>query len=104
IALPWDGIGHKSAPPSATTSATVSGGGEIVTGNDTANDITTIVRPATTVVSISRSAPNPTTAASVDWTVVFANPLDGLTASNFALVNTGLGGTPAITTVSAVGS
>ncbi|MFN7117489.1 MAG: Calx-beta domain-containing protein, partial [Saprospiraceae bacterium] len=41
---------------------------------------------ATTVVSIVRADPNPTNAASVDWTVTFSSPMTGVSASNFTLV------------------
>ncbi|HJR78720.1 MAG TPA: Ig-like domain-containing protein [Anaerolineales bacterium] len=66
--------------------------------------ITPVDRPDTTVASINRAASSPTNAASVSWTVTFADAVSGLASSNFALVNGGLGGTPAITAVTPVGS
>ena len=64
----------------------------------------TVTRPGTTVTSINRSGSNPTNAASVGWTVVFASAVSGLTSSNFTLVNGGLGGSPGISNVAPVGS
>jgi hypothetical protein len=51
------------------------------------------------VQGIALAGTNPTNAASVSWTVTFTEPVTGLTAANFVLVNGGLGGTPAITGV-----
>ena len=65
--------------------------------------ITLVDRPDTTVTSINRTASSPTNSASVSWIVTFADAASGLTSSNFALVNGGLGGTPAITAVTPVG-
>lgn len=44
-----------------------------------------IDRPDTTVTSLNRASGNPTKNATVTWQVVFADPVDGLTASNFSL-------------------
>ena len=54
------------------------------------------------VQSIALAGPSPTSAASVSWTVTFTEPVTGLTAANFVLVNGGLGGTPTITGVTPV--
>ncbi len=64
---------------------------------------TPVDRPDTTVSSINRRTPSTTStnAAAVVWRVTFANPVAGLTSSNFTLANTGLTA-PSITTVSAV--
>jgi hypothetical protein len=43
----------------------------------------------TTVVSIVRADDNPTNTASVNFTVTFANPVTGVSASNFGLIFTG---------------
>ena len=59
-------------------------------------------KPAT--VSIIRAGSNPTNAATVEWTVTFADPVKYLTTGNFELVNIGLGGTPAITDVTGSGT
>jgi len=64
----------------------------------------TIDRAAPTVVSIVLGGPNPTNASSVTWTVTFSEPVTGATTSNFALVVTGLGGTPKVTAVSGSGT
>ncbi len=53
-----------------------------------------------TVVSIDRADPDPTNAASVSWTVTFNTSTIGVASGNFTLVNSGLGGAPAITSVS----
>jgi large repetitive protein len=96
---------------SGTAAATYTAGSTAGTGTATAtvdgqqvSVNITITRPATTVTSITRASTSPTNAASVSWTVAFANALSGLTASNFTLVNSGLGGSPGISTVVAVGS
>ena len=69
-----------------------------------ASDPTTtpVDRPDTTVLSINRAGSSPTNANSVSWTVTFADAVLNLTSSNFTLVNSGLGGTPAITGVTPV--
>ena len=53
----------------------------------------------TTVTSITRQIGNPTNQPTVTWQILFADAVNGLTASNLALAVTGLGGTPAITGV-----
>jgi len=74
-------------------------------GNGSATgQIYTFDRGAPTVSSINRADANPTTAASVSWTVTFSEPVTGVNASDFALANTGLGGTPAITDVTGSGT
>jgi hypothetical protein len=58
-----------------------------------------------TVSSINRANADPTnTAGNVSWTVTFSESVTGVNAADFALVNTGLGGTPAITTVTGSGA
>ncbi|MDO7846166.1 Ig-like domain-containing protein [Hymenobacter sp. M29] len=52
----------------------------------------------TTVNSIVRASANPTNAATVNYTVTFGAAVTGLTASNFSLTTTGLGGTPTVGT------
>ena len=64
----------------------------------------TIDRTPPSVVSINRADPNPTNAASVSWTVTFSESVTGVDTSDFVLVPTGLGGSPAITGVSGSGS
>jgi hypothetical protein len=83
-------------------------GGEDAVGNahgsTTVADVFDIDTLNPAVVSISRDGANPTNAASVSWTVTFSQAVVGLTVGNFALVNGGLGGTPAITLVSGGGA
>ncbi|MDH2916912.1 MAG: hypothetical protein PXX77_08565 [Gallionella sp.] len=55
--------------------------------------------PPPVVNSINRADANPTTAASVSWTVTLNRSVTGVSSSNFALVNSGLGGTLTITGV-----
>ena len=66
--------------------------------------VTPVDRPDTTITSINRTASSPTNAASVSWTVTFADTISGLTNSNFTMANSGLSGAPAIITVTPVGS
>jgi hypothetical protein len=54
--------------------------------------VTVIDRPDTTVTSLDRASGSPTRNASVTWQVAFADPVDGLTASNFSLVEGGVTG------------
>ncbi len=65
---------------------------------------TPIDRPDTTVTSINLAGSSPTNVGSVSWTVTYASAVNGLTSSNFSLINIGLTGTPAITDVSPVGA
>ena len=64
--------------------------------------VTPVDLPDAAVTSINRDDPSPTNASSVSWTVTFGKSVSGVTSSNFTLVNSGLGGTPAITSVTAV--
>jgi hypothetical protein len=48
--------------------------------------------PPPTVVSITRAGANPTSAATVDWTVTFSEPVSGVDVSDFALATSGLSG------------
>ncbi|MBI3174925.1 MAG: Ig-like domain repeat protein [Chloroflexi bacterium] len=66
------------------------------TGSETC---TPVDRPDTTVTSINRTSANPTGAASVSWQVIFADPISGLTASNFSLVAGGSVSGASITSV-----
>jgi hypothetical protein len=66
--------------------------------------VTITYLPTTTVTSIILAGTNPTNAASVSWTVTFGASVTGVTAGNFSLVNAGLGGTPAITSVTGSGT
>ncbi len=68
--------------------------------NNSASDTDSI---APVVQSINRAGTNPTNASSVDWTVKFSKNVTGVDAGDFALVNGGLGGSPAITNVTGSG-
>jgi hypothetical protein len=67
--------------------------------NGCANTVTVTDTTPPTVVSINRAATSPTAAASVTWTVVFSESVTGVDAADFAVANTGLTGSPAITNV-----
>lgn len=56
------------------------------------------------VASITRADPNPAGSANVSWTVNFTAGVTGVSADNFSLVHSGLGGTPAITSVTGSGA
>lgn len=58
--------------------------------------ITVDYTPAPVVVSINRAGANPTTAATVDWTVTFSEAVSGVDTSDFALAVSGLSGTSII--------
>jgi hypothetical protein len=73
-----------------------------LSGKLTFNFVTT-ARPATTVASLNRSNSSSSNASTVTWQIVFANPVSGLASGNFSLVNSGLGGAPAISNITAVG-
>ena len=65
----------------------------------------TIDKTAPTVSSINRANPNPTTAASVSFTVTFSESVTGGAISNFTLTTTGTYSVaPSITTISGSGS
>ena len=63
-----------------------------------ATTILTIDMVPPTVVSINRANGSPTNAASVAFTVIFSDPVSGVSSSNFNLVNSGLTA-PAISAV-----
>ena len=74
-------------------------------GSFTANYVVQTDTTAPTVVSINRSGTSPTnTTGNLSWTVVFSESVTGVDAADFALANTGLGGSPAIGTVTGSGA
>ncbi len=90
---------------SCTGTGTGSGSGLVNT--ITLSDAITVVSPdhiAPTVTSITRVTASPTNAASVQWTVTFNESVTGVDAPDFQLQNTGLSGSPAITSVTGSGS
>jgi len=77
-----------------------------VSGSQTSSPTTyswTIDTTAPSVVSIHRVGATPTNAASVSWTVSFSESVQGVDATDFLLVQSGLG-SPSITGVSGSGS
>jgi len=84
--------------------ATVNGGTTLNGGASatvTFGPWTSATPSAPVVTGIDRSSASPTTASAVQWTVSFNEPVTGVTGDNFRLVSSGLGGTPAITAVTA---
>ena len=75
-------------------------------GNYTFGEVYTIVDAALvppTVVAIDRADPDPTAAASINWTVRFNEPVTGVDAGDFALSTTGTIAGAAITNVTGSG-
>lgn len=58
--------------------------------------ITVDYDPAPVVLSINRAGANPTSAATVDWTVTFSEAVSGLDTTDFALAVSGLSGSSII--------
>lgn len=92
----WDGVKATAGPTGNTTAS--------ITNNVVNAFLTLALKPAPTVTAITRADTNPTGAPSVSWTVTFSSAISGLSSSNFTLVNSGLGGAPAITAVSGSGT
>ena len=93
---------QSSATATATFTANATGAGSadaIVDGQT----VTAAITITTGVASINRATASPTNLASVQWTVTFSNAVSGVASGNFSLVNGGLGGSPAISSVTAVG-
>ncbi|MEP7074789.1 MAG: Ig-like domain-containing protein [Acidobacteriota bacterium] len=57
----------------------------------------------TSVSSIFADSPSPVSGPTVSWTVIFNDPVSNVNAGNFVFENDGLGGTPAITSVTPIG-
>ena len=74
------------------------------TASTSTDNTVTLDTEAPEVESIDRADANPTNASSVSWTVTFSEPVSGVDAADFALANSGLGGTPAITNVTGSGA
>lgn len=66
---------------------------QAVTNVPFTGSVYTIDRVAPVAQSITRADANPTALPAVSWTVVFSEPVSGVTKQNFQLVSTGLGGT-----------
>src|SRR5215211_44368 len=104
---------NSSTPGSGSGTVTFTATGKnadggTVTRTDTVNVTWTTGSCDTTAPSVSSIAvadTNPTnTTDPLDWTVTFSESVIGVDASDFNLVNTGLGGSPAITNVSGSGA
>jgi MSHA biogenesis protein MshQ len=91
--------GTYSVTITAYNSSDCSGTGSSQTLTD---GLTVIGLPS--VVSINRTDANPTSAPSVQWTVIFNTSVTGVGTADFSLANTGLTGSPAITGVSGSGT
>jgi hypothetical protein len=86
-------------------------GAKLAAGTSATYDVTVATPPPPsdttppTVTAIARADANPTnTTGNLVWNVTFSENVTGVNASDFALANTGLGGTPAITNVSGSGA
>ena len=93
---------QSSGKAAATFTANVAGAGSADAIVDNQGTTASITIP-TGVSFINRVQTTPTNLASVQWTVTFTNAVTNVTAGNFTLVNTGLGGSPGITSVIPVG-
>ena len=93
---------QSSGTATATFTANAAGAGsaDAVVDNQTTTAAITI---PTGVSSMNLVQATPTKLSSVQWTVTFTNAVSGVVAANFSLVNGGLGGSPGITSVMAVG-
>ena len=77
--------------------------GDTLTGKNVALTPSDATPPS--VLSINRVAASPTnTSSNVSWAVTFSESVTGVDSTDFTLANTGLGGTPAISTVSGSGA
>ena len=86
----------------ATFTATSAGTGSTDAAADS-QTVTAAITISTIVSSISRVHATPTNLTSVQWIVTFASAVSSVTSGNFSLANSGLGGTPGITSVTPVG-
>jgi hypothetical protein len=97
-------VGTVTLPVAAgshTFSITASSGGK----TSSATSYTwTVDTTAPTVAAAALAGSSPTNAASVSWTVTFSEPVTGVAQSQFALVASGLAGSPAITGFSGSGA
>jgi len=93
---------QASGTATVTFTANAAGAGSADATVDNQTTTASITIP-TGVSSINRAQTSPTNLNSVQWTVTFTNAVSGVVAGNFSLINTGLGGSPGITSVTAVG-
>jgi hypothetical protein len=105
-------INTAAATPTGSSTITVSGAktgagcqGSGPTPHSATLVVTTGDTTAPTVSSINRLDASPTnTVGNVRWTVTFSESVTGVDSTDFTLANTGLGGTPGISTVSGSGA
>ena len=93
---------QSAGTATATYTANTAGAGSADATVD-GSPVTAAIAIPTGVSSINRVQTTPTNLSSVQWTVTFSNAVSGVVAGNFNLVNGGLGGAPAIGSVTAVG-
>jgi hypothetical protein len=74
----------------AATKPNAAGGAHTITVD--VISITVTYTPPPTVASINRASTDPTTAATVDWTVTFSESVSGVDTSDFSLAISGLSG------------
>jgi large repetitive protein len=72
--------------------------------SDPASFTWTVDATPPTVSSIARAAASPTNASSVQWTVTFSEPVNGVDPTDFALVKTGITGGSSTVTVTGSGA
>jgi hypothetical protein len=89
---------------SVTGSGVPLGGAGVGNGGFTAGPSYTLDRTDPTLVSITRADPDPTTAATVRYTVVFSEPVTGVDAGDFQVTTTGLTAAGGITRVAGSGT
>ena len=78
----------SNAPSSVTNAATVSGGGETNTANDTATDVTTIVQLPDLTVSATHAGPFTQGQAGATYTLTVSNVGTGATSGVVSIVDT----------------
>jgi hypothetical protein len=67
--------------------------GSPLNGGFTSGQVYTIEKNVPSVISITRANSNPTDALSVDYTILFSEPVTGVDGSDFTLTTTGVSGT-----------
>jgi type II secretory pathway pseudopilin PulG len=105
-------VGAGNVAMSAINASSLNDGS--VTASATVTNAAGNTSPATTLsiskdtvaptATITLAGTSPTQAANVSWTVTFNDTVYNVAAGNFALANGGLGGTPAITSVTGSGT
>jgi len=94
---------QSSGTATATFTANTAGAGSADATVDSGTATASITIP-TGVSSINRVNATTNNLNSVQWTVTFTNGVSGVNAGNFSFANGGLGGSPAVSSVVAVGA